>query len=293
MLVGPKRSGKGTIARILKRLIGEANVATPSLWGLSTNFGLQTLIGKPLAIIADARLTGRTDQGIITERLLTISGEDGIDIDRKHKDPLAGVKLNTRLMLLTNELPRLTDSSGALASRFVILPMKNSFYGQEDHRLFERLADELPGILNWSIEGWKRLQKLDGFILPDSAKELIETMENLSSPIQSFVRECCNVGQDYQVQADTLYEVWPLWCKTQGLQKMSSKELFGKDLRSLLPEMKKGRQRVEGLRATFYFGIQLQDDNFLRVEEMTTRLRNRLENEDIVARHGDPRGLCP
>ena len=70
LIVGPKRSGKGTIARVLKALLGVANVAGPTLSGLGTNFGLAPLVGKPLAIISDARLSGRADQQVIAERLL-------------------------------------------------------------------------------------------------------------------------------------------------------------------------------------------------------------------------------
>jgi len=62
MLVGPPRSGKGTIARVLTDLIGQKNIAAPTLSGLATNFGLQPLLGKSVAVISDARLSGRTDQ---------------------------------------------------------------------------------------------------------------------------------------------------------------------------------------------------------------------------------------
>ena len=82
LLVGPKRSGKGTIARILTKLLGQANICGPTLSGLGTNFGLQPLIGKRLAIISDARISGRTDQSTIVERILSITGEDVMTIDR-------------------------------------------------------------------------------------------------------------------------------------------------------------------------------------------------------------------
>ena len=55
MMVGPKRSGKGTIARVLRKLIGERNVAGPTLSSLGGPFGLQPLLGKSGAIISDAR----------------------------------------------------------------------------------------------------------------------------------------------------------------------------------------------------------------------------------------------
>jgi putative DNA primase/helicase len=41
LLVGPKRSGKGTIARVLARLVGiGGNAVAPTLAALGTNFGL-------------------------------------------------------------------------------------------------------------------------------------------------------------------------------------------------------------------------------------------------------------
>ena len=84
LIVGPKRSGKGTIARVLTQLIGSDNTVAPTLARLGTNFGLQPLIGKRLAIISDARLGGRADQQAIAERLLSITGEDAITTDRKN-----------------------------------------------------------------------------------------------------------------------------------------------------------------------------------------------------------------
>ena len=53
-------------------------------------FGLAPLIGKPLAFITDARLGSRSNQAAITERLLSISGEDAQTIDRKHIDAWTG-----------------------------------------------------------------------------------------------------------------------------------------------------------------------------------------------------------
>ena len=96
----------------LRKLIGTANVAGPALAAFAQQFGLWALVGKPLAIIHDARLGGRSDQAVIVERLLSITGEDALTIDRKMIEPWTG-KLPTRLMMLTNELPRLQDSSGA------------------------------------------------------------------------------------------------------------------------------------------------------------------------------------
>ena len=150
LVIGPKRSGKGTIARVQSAVIGKENVVGPTLSSLGDRFGTAPLIGKLLAIISDARLSGRTDPSIIAERILSITGEDAITVDRKNRDCWTGT-LPTRFMIFTNEIPRLTDASGALTSRFIVLCLTFSFFGLEDTGLTNKILRERPGILNWSL----------------------------------------------------------------------------------------------------------------------------------------------
>jgi putative DNA primase/helicase len=41
-------------------------------------------------------------------------------------------KLPSRFLILSNELPRFGDASGAIARRFIVLVMKRSFLGEEN-----------------------------------------------------------------------------------------------------------------------------------------------------------------
>ena len=59
MIVGPLRSGKGTIGRVQRRLLGSRNVRAPTLSSFGQNFGLQPLIGKHLSPFALARWSMR------------------------------------------------------------------------------------------------------------------------------------------------------------------------------------------------------------------------------------------
>jgi putative DNA primase/helicase len=167
--VGPKRAGKDTVARILTHRVGAENVADPTLAGLASPFGLAPLIDKPLAIVSDARLSHRLDTSIIVERLLTISGEGRLTIDRKFIESWTG-KLPTRFLLISNELPQLNDVSGALASRLILLRLTRSWYGKEDLGLLDRLLPELPGILLWAIEGWHRPERAADSSSPRAAR---------------------------------------------------------------------------------------------------------------------------
>jgi hypothetical protein len=175
-------------------MLGRENVAGPTLSSLAQNFGLAPLIGKPLAIISDARLGGRTDAQVIVERLLAITGEDWLSIDRKFLPAWNG-QLPTRFVVLTNELPKLGDASGAIASRFIVLRLVHSFYGQEDLSLTKRLIEEAPGILLWAIEGLQRLTERGYFVQPASARQAAEELSDLASPVGAFVRERCIVAQ--------------------------------------------------------------------------------------------------
>jgi putative DNA primase/helicase len=254
LLVGPRRSGKGTIGRILRRLVGAANVVGPTTSSLAGAFGLQPLIGKSLAIVSDARFTG-DHVATVVERLLCISGEDALTIDRKFLGAVT-MKLSTRFVFLTNELPRLNDASTALAGRFLILRLTRSFYDQEDPTLTERLSQELPGILLWAIDGWTRLQQRGHFVQPTSAADAMQQLEDLASPIRPFVRECCTILPELRVPIDTLYAAWDMWCKQNG-RKVGTKQTFGRDLGSAVPQVV--RRRGTGF-VSFYEGMSLTSE---------------------------------
>ena len=257
LIAGPKRSGKGTIAGVLRELVGKQNVCAPTLASLAGNFGLASMIGKTLAIIADARLGGRSDQAAIAERLLSVSGEDTLSIPRKFLPDWTG-KLNTRFMVLTNELPRISDTSGALASRFILLTLTQSFYGKEDHRLFEKLRDELPGIALWAIQGWIGLQALDRIHQPKSSLEALQELEDLSSPVAAFVRDRCDVGPDQSVEVTELYRQWRVWCEGSGRSHPGTLQNFGRDIRAVTPGLLITRPRIGDERVRRYEGIGLK-----------------------------------
>jgi putative DNA primase/helicase len=257
LLVGPKRCGKGTIARVLSALLGQ-NVAGPTLAGLGTNFGLAPLIGKMAAIIGDARLSGKADQQVIAERLLSISGEDAITIDRKHRPAWTG-RLRTRFLLISNELPRLSDASGALASRFIILNISQSFYGKEDHGLTDRLLGDLPGILNWALAGWQRLNERGHFVPPAASAEAMRELEDLGSPIGSFLRERCVIDPRRSVPMNHLFNAWCDWCNEQRRDHVGTVTTFARDLRASVPGLTTTQPRDgQGGRYRAYHGVGLQ-----------------------------------
>jgi len=257
-LHGTRRSGKGTIGRVLTELLGPRNVCAPTLASFGTNFGLQGLLGKSLAIVADARLSAKADQAVVAERLLSISGEDSLTIDRKYSEPVT-VRLPTRIMILSNELPRFQDSSAALAGRFVILSMQRSFYGHEDIGLLGRLLAELPGILQWAIEGWHRLAERGRFIEPTRSRDLVEELNLLGNPVGAFLEGCTSEQPGAQVTLADLYSAWRDWCEANGREHPGNIQTFGRDLRTARPELKIVQMRIGAGRIRCAEGIALNE----------------------------------
>lgn len=256
LIVGPKRSGKGTIGRVLRELIGRDNVVGPTTSSLAGPFGIQPLIGKSLAVVSDARFSGQDIHNAI-ERLLCISGEDVMSINRKHLGAVT-MRLPTRFAFLTNELPKLTDASGALAGRFVVLRLTESFFGREDHGLTDRLLKELPGILLWALQGWTRLRERGRFVQPKSVEEALRDLEDLASPVGAFVRERCTVAPGMTIEAGRLYEAWKSYCEEMGRDHAGTKASFGRDLRAAVPSLRISNRRVDGGRDRFYEGLDLE-----------------------------------
>ena len=261
LMIGPLRGGKGTIARVLRGVIGDANVAGPTLASLGEHFGLEALLNKQLAIIADARISGKTDVQVITERMLSISGEDGATVHRKFLKAWNGT-MPTRFMILTNVLPKLLDASGTLATRFIILQLTQSFYGKEDRTLTKKLLAERAGILNWSLDGFDRLMKRGYFIMPESAQQTMKAFEDLSNPLGAFLEEHCTIGAGRRVPCDKLFEKWCVWCRANGRDFSGTAQTFGVDLRAAIPTLKRVKPRVGGDQVGHYEGLGFKPDPF-------------------------------
>ena len=276
LLIGPTRAGKGVIARVFGLLIGPGNVTGPTLASLSQNFELQDLIGKPLAVISDARL-GHADTHQVVERLLAISGRDTITVDRKWRDPWTG-QLPTRFMIISNELPRFGDASGAIANRFVVLALTKSWLGREDRELEAALAAELPGILNWALDGLDRLAERDRFTEPVSSVDAITALADLVSPVAAFVRDRCVRGAHLNVGCEELYADWKRWADDNG-HRAGSTQTFGRDLRAVIPGLRVTRPREDENehRQRRYGGIGR------RVDPQSPRARTSADHET----HGD------
>ncbi|MEO7222458.1 MAG: phage/plasmid primase, P4 family [Devosia sp.] len=229
LIVGPPRSGKGTIGRVLTAMLGKDNCTSPSLKALGKDFGMESMIGKQLMLVSDMRLSRNSDSGEITGNILRISGEDDVNVSRKFKSDWVG-KLPTRMLFLSNVPLILPDMSGALINRIVPLVLKKSFLGSEDTKLTDKLLGELPSILNWSIAGWKRLKARGHFDLTPQGLELNKYAGSHAAPVQSFLHECCEVGAGMKAPKQRVYDAFRVWARENDVVRELDQPHFSREM---------------------------------------------------------------
>lgn len=230
VLIGPRRSGKGTATRVLEAMVGPTGYAAPTMAGLGGSFGLASLIGKSLAVMGDVRWTSKHVIEAVPV-LLGIVGRDGFTVARKHRDDWVG-QLPARVMLVSNDAPSFTDASNALSGRMVYASFEHSFYGREDLGLEARLMQELPGILNWALDGLDRLTLQGHFSQSSASMEVRSEVDRDSSPVTAWVEDRCVLDPTSEMTLDALLESYMQWITSQRMGLSPSAGRLSRELRS-------------------------------------------------------------
>ncbi|KUI11448.1 hypothetical protein AU192_01305 [Mycobacterium lehmannii] len=248
LVIGPSGSGKSIIADVLGTLLGV--VSATKLDTLNSQFGLQALYetGATLAVMSDIRF-GARDSNTAVGNLLAITGEDEVTVERKYKTAVSA-RLSVRFHGSANEMPRWSDNSSALQRRALILETSRGFrYTDDDDPGLKRriLAAELGQVLRWAVEGLALLNASGGrFARSSHADELDAELSELSSPVRTFVNECCEIGtaEDF-VDLKPLYTVWQGWAETNNTGKGMSLNKFRAALKALyLDPVKPGQKKL-------------------------------------------------
>jgi len=269
LLIGPPRSGKGTITSVLEKLLGQHNVAYPTFSILGGRFGLATLIDKQAAIVPDAHLGRYLDSVGILERLKSIVGGDPQNVDRKNQSELANVQLRARFTVCVNEMPRLPDASAALRSRLLLIPFHVSFEGKENLNLGEELLSEIEGITNWALDGLRDLRSCGRLLQPKAGRDILDEFVRLSSPIKAFLEDCCIKDRTKTETTSEIQDAWRRWCEDNGHESGSTSS-FGTKLRAAIHGLEKRKRRVDGKLTNYYDGICLNDEWKIKVKKPWT-----------------------
>jgi putative DNA primase/helicase len=146
----------------------------------------------------------------------------------------------------------------------LMLQLRTSFLGRENTNLTNELLVELPGILNWALDGLDRLTSIGTFTVPESSAEAVLNLEDLASPVAAFVRDRCERGNEHEIPVKVLFKAWQSWCEDNGRNHSGTIQTFGRDLHAVIPSLRRVRPRDGDNREYHYQGVTLAQDNIGR-----------------------------
>lgn len=254
MLLGDKRSGKGTLMHISDTLIGLAQTTAMSLRDFGTEFGMAPLIGKSVCRLNDVRDAGK-DATLAVERLLGIIGGDPMSINRKGLNHWVG-QLGVRFALSSNEVPRLPDANNAIGSRFVLNRTAGSHLGHEDFGLRGRIiAGEMPGVLNRVLDYVDRVY--DKWPVSARVGDITSAMNEASSPVQAWMNDLgVRVGPEEEASCKEVYLTFSSWAHENGYRPVND-ATFGRMLRACVSDLSRTYRGPRGNQVRVYQGLGL------------------------------------
>tara|TARA_Y100000588_G_scaffold48864_1_gene46000 strand:- start:323 stop:856 length:534 start_codon:yes stop_codon:yes gene_type:complete len=127
--------------------------------------------------------------------------------------------------------PEIRGSDDGIWRRVREVPFTRNFSGPEqDKELMATLLQELPGILNWAIEG-SLLWQSEGLSPPASVTESTQDYRTEMDTVISFLEEECEQNPVQRTSVKILYENYLSWCRSQD-RHPRTKVQFGKELTS-------------------------------------------------------------
>ncbi len=214
LLIGNGSNGKTLLMKVLQKLLPDEAVVNERLRAISEdNFGMARLRDKTVLIDDDLDTGITLPDGFLKK----VSEAKRLSANVKHNPNDVSFENRCAVVLLSNNYPRLMDVSHGTLRRIRAIEFPRQFYSPQqiadmprsgrqrfqddvaDPTLLEKLADDLPSVLNLLIAAYARLKKRGDFQIPDPAKKATNRAICMAHPLKQFIEEHCAVDDDRYV----------------------------------------------------------------------------------------------
>lgn len=228
-LAGEGGNGKTVAISILRELLGDmAGSVDFQTLGATGNYDLADLPGKRLIFSTESRRGGHMAEELLRR---IVSGE------RINTRPIYGKPFEfdpvAKIWWAMNDKPVIRDTSNATWRRLKLIPFNRTFGDAEkDTHLLDKLRAELPGILNWALEGLTRLRTQGRFSPAAAADAAANDYRRESNPIAQWLAECTAKSPDnlFPTLSSAAYVNYKAWCEVNGRSALNSTN-FGTEVK--------------------------------------------------------------
>jgi len=250
-LVGPTASGKSTFLDAINAMLGEDTVASLTPQQLTgERFAGAELYGKWANIRNDIPAETVKNTGEFKE----IVGGDPMKAERKRKDPFM-FQPTAKHLYAANELPSTETDDEAFYRRILLAPFPETVpEAERDKHLDDKLEAELPGILNWAIDGLQRLVANGGFTGDRPPGHTQDTWQKWSDSVSRFADAAIDEDGSEDIPKAQIYAAFLEYCRQEGIPSDTQHSLT----RGLKQEgFSDGRTYVDGDRKRVFHDIGL------------------------------------
>ena len=250
-LVGPTASGKSTFLDAINAMLGEDTVASLTPQQLTgERFAGAELYGKWANIRNDIPAQTVKNTGEFKE----ITAGDQIKAEQKRKDPF-WFEPNAKHLYAANELPSTETDDEAFYRRILLAPFPETVpEAERDKHLDDKLEAELPGILNWAIEGLQRLVANGGFTGDRAPGHTQDTWQKWSDSVSRFADAAIDDDGNEDIPKAKIYAAFLEYCRQEGIPSDTQHSLT----RGLKQEgFADGRTYVDGSQERVFIDIGL------------------------------------
>lgn len=143
-----------------------------------------------------------------------------------------------KLFIAGNHMPAIRGRDEGIWRRIRLIPFDITIPpGQRDKHLQAKLRTELPGILNWAIQGclaWQKTNLAEPKIIADAVKSYRQKMDLLGA----WINDCCTIDHQSEWQVRQAYSSYAQWAEGGGYRPMSE-GMFSRDLEVTFKKVKR------------------------------------------------------
>lgn len=262
-LYGDGSNGKSTFLEALAKLFGDYGMNAQAETITSARSRSSGAARSDVARLKGARLVTieEGDQGAMLDEGLVKQMTGGNTITARFQ---YGKEFEFRpefkLIMATNHLPRIHGTDVGIWRRIRLIPFTQCIPPEkQDMLLPQKLEAELPGILNWALEGlqkWLTLSqggKKHGLPPCPAVDKAVDAYKQDQDRIAAFLADCTQPAQGQTVQASVLFRTYLSWCTDNNEKWRMANKQFG-------IEVKKHYQVRKGMYYNEYVDMALSEE---------------------------------
>jgi putative DNA primase/helicase len=252
-LLGAGANGKTVFCEILMRLLGDyAMAASPDMIMLKRHAGIPNdiarLRGIRVATMNETSQGARFDEA----KLKDLTGGDTLTARFLHQE-FFDFHPTHRILIRGNHKPAINGTDEGIWRRLRLVPFTVEIpIEEQDRDLLRKLEGELPGILNWALQGCQEWQT-DGLKTPPIVTAAVKEYRDESDTLGRFLEECCEARKLAQVKSSVLFKRYQEYCEAAGERWTSAKD-FPAEMQ------RRGFEWKRESKGSLFLGVELNCD---------------------------------